>query len=494
MKKVLCVLIIAACLGSAGCSRKQVGETINGLEPVTLQFIFLDSKFSATDQVWNAIADRFRNELNVYFDIQAIPLGDYKDRMLVKFAAGEVWDLNFDGDWLQYYQANAMNGYMDLTDLLPLYAPDLYRAYQSSGALEEAKINGRVYSLPWGITQTHRPFFGWRGDLAPDIDPSAVSTVEDVERVVYDLRQRYPDRFILARFAMEPLYGKHDLIGAGYEFAFNINDPSMQIMHFAETAAYLEGAQYAEKWQRDGIIRADVLVDQLDENWLVSQGRQIAYWATHEGSISQFAYIEPDVTMNYALLYPDKKFPVRSFLGNVMGIPRTYKNAERTLMFLNLLETSQELYDMVMYGIEGVTYVKDTTKPNTVMFPPGMDTNNSNFMCWLGQWGLYKPQFMRGDPWWAEGFWEGEREFVQSNPTNITSPLEGFNFVIDGFENEVAQMSAIFTAADKMFTVGMAGDSQRAITQLINDLNRAGLSRVKTEYQRQIDVFMASKR
>jgi putative aldouronate transport system substrate-binding protein len=480
----------------AGCNRSQAtsGETINGLAPVTLTFYFYDAGKSATNQVWNAIATEFKNELNATFDIRWIAGSDYKDRMLVMFAAGDVWDANFDGDWLQYYQTVAMNGYMALDDLLPRYAPDLYRVYQNTGFLEAAKVNGKVVALPWTMVMTNRPFFQWRADLIPNVNASTVRTIEDVERVLYELKRQYPDRYTIENSGREVFAIKNDYLETAYSFAFRANDPSVQLVHFAETPYYRERAQYAEKWQRDGLIWADVLVDQLDHNQLINQGRLVTKWGTHEFANDSRAWVEPTARWGFNALYEDKKFPLRTALANIMGIPRTAKNPERALMFMNLMETSQKMFDMVMYGIEGTTYVKDTSKPNTVMYPAGMNDNNSNYMNWQGRWALWKPQFMRGDPLFAEGFWQEERAFAQSNPNNIPHPLDGFSLNTDTISNELAQMSALFDAAEKMLDVGLAGPVDAAIDRLVADLNRVGLQRVKAEYQRQVDAFLASKR
>jgi putative aldouronate transport system substrate-binding protein len=496
MKRLLCVLFVALCLSSFlfATGSQSSGQTINGLAPVKLSFIFFDSKKSATDEVWNAIAEKFKNQLNATFDVSFIAGTDYKDKMLVKFAAGEEWDLNYDGDWLQYSLAVAMNGYMPLNDLLPKHAPDLYKSYQTSGALDAATVNGKILALPWGIVMSNRPFFQWRADLY-DVDPNTIKTFEDVERVMYEFKRRFPDRYTIENAGPQQFCTKNDLLIAPLNFVFNANDRSVQLQHIAESAAYRELARYAEKWQKDGLIWADVLVDQLDHNQLINQGRLITRWGTHEFAVASRAWVEPNARWGYVSLFNDKKYQLRTPLGNIVGIPRTSKNPERTLMWLNLLETSQEMYDMVMYGIQGKTYVMDPTKPNTVMYPAGMNDNNSNFMNWQGRWALFKPQFMRGDPEYREGFWQEERNFALSNPNNIPFPLDGFSLdITDSILNEVAQINAIYDAAHKMIDVGLAGPADAAVDKLTADLNRAGLQKVKTEYQRQVNAFLASKR
>ena len=60
---------------------------------------------------------------------------------------------------------------------------------------------------------------------------------------------------------------------------------------------------------------------------------------------------------DFVEVYKDDLYANRSPLANAMAISATSENPERTLMFLNQLETDQKLYDMVQYGIEGETYV-----------------------------------------------------------------------------------------------------------------------------------------
>jgi putative aldouronate transport system substrate-binding protein len=348
-------------------STKKGGEIINGLEPVTLSFIFFDSKKSATDEVWDTIASEFRDELNVNFDVSFIAGSDYVDKMLVKFSAGDVWDLNYDGEWLQYLRVAAMNGYMTLDELFPRFAPDLYKTYQDLGILESTRSNGNIIALPWTVVMTRRPFFQWRADLL-NVDPAQVKDIEAVEQILYNLKQRYPDKYIIEGVDKNVFVIKNNLIVIPYNFVYNVNDPFMQIRHIAETAAFRERARYAEKWQKDGLIWADVLVDQLDHNQLINQGRLITKWGTHESANEFRGWVEPAARWASASLYDDNIYPLHTALGNIVAIPRTSKNPERTLMWLNLMETSQKMFDMVMYGIEGKTYIRDATKPNTVRY------------------------------------------------------------------------------------------------------------------------------
>lgn len=66
-------------------------------------------------------------------------------------------------------------------------------------------------------------------------------------------------------------------------------------------------------------------------------------------------WVEEGAYWDYTEIYSDRLYANRTPLANAMAISATSENPERTLMFLNMLENDETLYDMVQYGIEGKT-------------------------------------------------------------------------------------------------------------------------------------------
>ena len=490
------LLLLVSCGGTpaATTTAAQAAATTaaaeEGLNEVTLNFYFFDMKKSATDQVWNKISEEFKGELNAKFNVQFIAGSDYSDKILTMSGAGEKWDLNFDGDWLSYFRMANLNGYLPLNDLMPKYAPDLYKAYQSSGVLNAAKVRGDIVAMPWSNIMNNRPHFLWRGDLI-DIDEATINTIDDVGGLLYKLKDAQPGKYYVENVDLNTYLLKYNMIDFGNNFVYDASNSKVTAVHKAETKSYRERAVLAEKWQKDGLIWADVLIDNLDHNMLINQGQLLTKFGTYEFSRSTRAWVEPDAHWNYHVLYNDNYYQNRTALANLVAIPRTAENPERTLMFLNLLETSQKMYDLVHYGIEGVTYVlEDNGK--TAAFPEGMDASNSNYQLWQGRWGLWKPQFMRGDFEFPGPFWQEEKAFAESNPKNIVSALDGFNFDPEPVTVEFSQVSQIYEDAEKMLNVGLAGAAEAAVDKLIADMKNAGLDKITAEMQKQVDAFLAN--
>ena len=493
MKKKLLTSVLALSLAMGSLAVPAIAEETE-LEHVTLKIIFPGDKKAATDEVWAAISEKFADELNADFEVQCIPLDDYAQKLLVMSGAGESWDLNFDSNWTGYYNMIAQEAYMDLSELLPEYAPNLYAAYQESGALAAATDNqGRITALPWTMSMNNRPFFQWRGDLVEaaglDIKPEDITTTEDVLELCRKLKEAYPDRYVLECSDTGAFMTKYNLYEIDNGLVIDLNDPTCQVMFVEDTNAFREMAEMAKTMQDEGIIWGDVLTDKRDHNDLINEGMLMTKWGTHEFANTTRAWAEEGAYWDFNELYVDNKYPNRTPLANAMCIPETSENPERALMFMDLLETNQELYDMVHYGILGETYELNGEE---AVFPEGMNGSNSNYMEWIGRWGLWKPQFMRPDFSFSEGFWQREAEYAMSNPNNVINPLDGFALNMDDINIEVAERNQIYDDAKKVLTVGLVDDVAEAIAKLQADQEAAGREKVREEVQRQIDEYLGN--
>lgn len=191
-RRGLCGLLSVA-MAAGTMAANYIPAAADELEPVTLHFIFYGDKKSATDEVWDAIADYTRDTLNCDYEIQFIAGSDYKDKLTVMAATGDVWDMNFDSNWTGITQMMAKDAYLNLDELLPEYAPDLYAKYEETGVLASAKNKGHIVCLPWTQTMNNRPFFQWRGDLGEkagiEVDKDNFGTWEDIDKLVYQMHE-----------------------------------------------------------------------------------------------------------------------------------------------------------------------------------------------------------------------------------------------------------------------------------------------------------------
>lgn len=493
----------ATAAGSGTNDAAATGTVKEELKPVTLRYYFPGAKKSATDEVWAALAEKYKEQLNCAYEVTWIPFGDYKDKLIVMASSGDNWDMNYDGPWQAYTQMQNKGAYMDIAELLPQYAPDLYKKYQEVGTLKPATVNGKVVALPWTLAGSLRPWFDWRSDAARkagiNIAQNSVKTIEDIDNVVRQFKKAYPDRTILAlgtnniNQVFQVTLLRDGLMDAEFHaFYYNVNEAQPKLIPLEQTQTFRDSVKITRKWVEDGIIAKDEMTDKMYEADKWHNGATLCRVITHEWSLAAEPWSDPSFSKDYSELYPDNKFYNRTPLGNCMAVNKNAANPERSLMWMNLIETDRAFYDMVFYGIEGKTYV---LRDNSAAFPEGMTNATSNYMNWDGQWTLWKPQFMRGDETYAEGFWQEEAEYAKK-PVNIENPVDGLFYNTDAVKNEVARRDQIFEEFGKPLIYGMvkAEDIDKAVDDYIQKQKDAGLDKILAECQKQADAFFAGKK
>ncbi|BBI31715.1 extracellular solute-binding protein [Cohnella abietis] len=465
-------------------------------EEVTLKFYFGGDKKAATDEVWGKVSDYLKAKgLNVKFNVNFIPFGDFKDKMLVMAASGDKWDLNFDGDWLSYKQMAAKGSYMALNDLLPKYAPNLNKKYQEQGTLEAATINGQIVGLPWTMKMNQRNFAGWRVDLAEKAGitraPDSIKTIEDVDALLHELKAKYPNEK-LSRTPSQAIYmAREEWVDlAFHNMGFYLNDPAIKIQALEQQPFYLEAAKMTKKWYDDRILNRDAMIDKENgaDQW--RNGKTLFTMTSHEWAFADPGFADPSYKHQMSLLYPDKRYVNRTALANVLAINRNSEHPDRVLRFLDMMETDKVLYDLVQYGIEGKTYV---LKGDVAEYPEGMQFTTSNYMEWGGQWAFWKPQFMRPNQTYPKDFWVKEAEFA-SIPVNVNSPVDGLFIAEDNVKNEIAKRDTAYEEFGKPIEFGVVKNVESSVNDYIAKQKALGLDKIIADAQKQIDAYLAAKK
>lgn len=497
---------------SAGTTAGTTAATVGGettaaaekteLEPVTLRLYFCGEKPPMADKVWETVSEKYKDQLNCTFKVSWISMGDYKDKMIAMASSGDDWDLNYDGLWQAYSQMVSKDAYLDVKDLLPQYAPDLYDAYMEQGLLDAVEAAGKVYALPWTQTGNQRPWVLWRQDAAEaagiTIEPGSIKTLEDLDVMLHQLKEAYPDQTILGLGTAEGNQGmRMSALKDGYMWAdfhtmyYDVNNTSQKLIPMEQTETFREACKRIRQWVEDGIVSEDDMVNKTEDKVRFTNGQTLVLIRNHEEGNDVTAFTDPSFTKGASELYPENKAYNRVPLGNVMCINRNAKNPERALMFLNLLQKDRELYDLVIYGIEGETYVLDG---EMAAFPEGMTLANSSYMEWKGQWGLWKSDYMRPTPNYSEGFWKREAEYA-SEAKNINNPAGALTIITDDIKNELARRDQLYEEYGKPLLYGLVkmDEIDAKVDEYIQMQKDAGLDEILANAQAQVDEFIANK-
>lgn len=325
--------------GSTGATASTAVQS-SELKPVTLKFYFMNDKKSATDEVWKAISEKFKKELNADFEINFIPAGDYINKLMVMSVAGNKWDANYDGGWMAYNQMVTKGAYYELNDLLPQYAPTLYSELQKLGSLSAVTVKGQIMAVPWTMKGNEHPYMVWRTDLlkkagVADIPKDSVKTIEDIDNLIDTLHKAMPElKMVIPNMNniapnILPYFVRDEYYDMNFHgTTLNMNDPNCTIVPIEQTPFFKEAMQHIKKQYDSGLISKDAMVDKTEASQYWNKG-MIPYTVTsHEWANAKPAFTDPDATIESSQLYPEKKYYNRSPTGNLMAIPKNAENPE----------------------------------------------------------------------------------------------------------------------------------------------------------------------
>ena len=273
-----------------------------------------------------------------------------------------------------------------------------------------------------------------------------------------------------------------------YVLSGTLSDGSIVVQAEEQTEMFAEAAYWAKKWVDDGVYPRDIKTNTAAHS---SLGDDHNY-----SGFGMFEYIATDENMNdpdyhYSLMYPDGYFVNKSPTNNLMAINKNAANPERILMFYDLLYSDSDVYDAVLYGIEGDTYMIDDTGAY-VWAEEGMDQTNTSWMEYTGQWGFWRLEQMKPTGQRSQNCWDLNAEFME-NPGNVTSPLAAFVPDPEPIKNELAARDALYSEFGVLIEYGLVDDVDAAIAEYIQMQKDAGLDKIIQEVQAQVDAYMASR-
>lgn len=244
---------------------------------------------------------------------------------------------------------------MDITDLLPVYAPNYY-AKLTQEELEQVTYNGRIYGVPPHMPGLGRYCIMVRKDIADKYNVSEIKNLDDYESLLAKIKKNESG---CCPIYYEPLTMWHlnndfFMDASGYinptgitDIIFKQDDPDMALIPWERTEEFDNIAKTIIRWDKRGYIS---LSSTIENSGTVPTILYCAVIDSLVWSIRQW---------NVYPLYPEKtSFKYPSF-ENVIGISSKSQKAKDVLRFIEWVHSSQENYNLFMYGIKDEDYVLD---------------------------------------------------------------------------------------------------------------------------------------
>lgn len=473
---------------TAGSSAKPAEAAKKELAPYTIK-MFVPGGAVQKDQdlVNQEISKYLKDKINASFELTVIDWGSWADKMNLKFASNEPFDLLYTADWDNFATKIQQKNIIPLNDLIDKYAADAKKQLNPV-LLEGGKFNGKNYGFPVNKEIASTRGLMLRKDLVDKykIDITKIKTLEDMEPIYQMIKEKEPGITpLLENMSMNTITIQDaqyfDSLGESSSGKLKRGSTDFKIIDALSTPEYKSFLTLARKWYQAGYINKDAATLQ-DLQGALKAGKGFSY--VEKLKPGKEAEVSQATGINWVQVELTKPFVSTSdTTGSMTSISRTSKDPERAMMFLNLLHTDKYLVNLIAFGIEGKHYVK---KSDTVIdFPPGIDAKTSGYN--LNQAWLYGNQF--NDYLWPNENPQKWELFKKFNDTAESSKAVGFIFDNTNVKNEVAASSNV----SKEFLPGLhtgTVDPEEILPKYIEKAKAVGSEKIMAEKQKQLDEWV----
>jgi len=515
---ILCFALVLSLL--AGCENENdLSEYFNWgkaekLSPVTLTFYFGGYKKPDTRKVLDVIEERLQGSLNVKLDFNWTQHHVDLYGMALEGADMDAFQAPGNERFGVFHVILARSGRLkDITTLLPTYAPNLFKLYDTE-ELNIAKLDGKLYVLPAHFPTSYRLCAIVREDLKRLYDIPDIKTFEDYEVYLDTIKRNNPG--IIPGKINGPII---EILPYCYEYVplnseaylvYKWDDPEMKVMALEDTPEFMEYLKMIKKWEENGYLHLHKSYNTLKTYpHLMNE----TYHAITTGTVSSFISNEsrfgrsveamvnemnialrnnthnPDAELKAYILYPENKrqrinHASSQYDSRCFAFMKNSDNVERALMFLDWIYSSQENYDLFMYGIEGEHYVK---YGDVLRLPQGTTMAQNRYIGWDGSFVLSNIEFER---FFTPNPKQDKEKYIEQVLENSSfAPHEGFYMYLESED--------LKTIAHKRFVEFLDFDIEflrgertlKSVETFIKALKSYGTDTLVYEVQRQLDEW-----
>ncbi|MGZ9586039.1 ABC transporter substrate-binding protein [Paenibacillus marinisediminis] len=475
------------------------------LEPVELTYYFPNSPQKDLQTVEDALNKLVQPKINATIRLKLIDWGAYEEKMKVMMGSGESFDLAWTAAGFNNYFQNVANGaYAPLDELIDKYAPETKQGIPNM-FWDAVKVKGKIYGVP--VFQQSTAGYGYLIQKAVadkyQLDWKSVKQLSDLTPFLEAVKKNEPnlipwgyaqnsDPFLTA----PPMFGLEALGDSKTPGDIYLNDGSKVVNQYAtpEFKAYLT---MMRDWFSKGYLRKDALT--LKENLADQKAGKnaltigqididtLAFEQAGMEASGRMSNFNPDAP-SYDFQFVKPLLTTDKAAATITAISASSPNKERAMMFLNLLNTDKEIYNTLVWGVEGKHYKK--VADNRI--ETNKDGGYQIFAPWeFGNMSL--TYLFEGDPKGGEVDNKFTNMWIELNKNATPSNALGFVFDFTPVKTEKANVDAVI---DELYYALSSGsvDPEKYLPQFLDKLQQAGADTIMAEKQKQLDAWKAENK
>lgn len=525
MSMTLAALLAASiCLGgcgagSGGTEKESGGKGGSELEQETIQlWLTGPGKQKDSDEVWEKFNEMLQEYVpNTTVEFTVIPTAEYKEKYNQMLASGEAVDLTWVANWVTGINEMIEDGnFMELDDLLDEYGQgiidtltedviDMHR-YPKDDKLyhliswQGLYANARAFKVPTEFAQLAGET--WLEDTRAVVDKwwNHYSGPEDFQAVFDQL-----DIYLGTLKENGLLYGGMSTTALGdwlypHRFSsesslqmFNIgvehNDDTFKVIDSIQSEHFRVYAENMAEFYKKGYIRSDIASLEKDALQFVTNGEftpNTTVIDLHNNlSPRQAELYTSECGVDISLIPIEEKGYLSRGDATAMAIPYCADAPERAMMVLNAIYTQPDLYQLLIYGVEGEHYTDNGD--GTITTPYGDEgTTDSDYGLWKWTIGTCKNALVTQED--VPGYYE---ELEEEEKDAYICSVANFTLDTSSVDDVIASLKAIDGEYESMIDKGYTGDDwENTLNSWIEERKAAGVDRLMEELQKQLDQYL----
>ena len=489
------------------------------LEQKTIQLMITGAgKQANSDKVWAAFNEQLQQYVpNTTVEFIDVSFDEYSEKFSQILASGEGVDLAWTG-WLINKPQNIADGnLMPLDDLLAEYGQGIVDILgENVVEIHRNAADGKLYYLPsWqGLCGERR---GWL--VVTEIAELAGDTwIEDTEAALNKWRNNYSGiedfqavldqatKYLAAAkeagklgagintgraFGWSMYNGMYSFLGVGgAEIGITYCDGTFTVKDGVAGEHYKLYAKTMADWYKEGYIRSDIM--SVDTSTLTTP---------KNGEITDTTYVfscdpyltEADQEAAIADAGMDMTYlPIEENAYLILGgdtsyaIPYCADEPERAMMVLNAIYSQPDLYNTLIYGIEGEDYTKNADGTITTSYVGASPTADDSYG--IQRWiiGSCKNALINNG---TDPNYYADLEALEE--TARVNPFLNFTFDRTNVEGICASILNVYYEYGPQLDNGVAGDNwEELYNNYMAARKDAGIEELVTEFQNQLNAYI----
>ena len=489
------------------------------LEQKTIQLMITGAgKQANSDKVWAAFNEQLQQYVpNTTVEFIDVPFEEYSEKFSQVLASGEGVDLAWTGWLINKPQNSADGNLMPLDDLLAEYGQGIVDILgEEVVEIHRNAADSKLYYLPsWqGLCGERR---GWL--VVTEIAELAGDTwIEDTEAALNKWRNNYSGiedfqavldqatKYLAAAkeagklgagintgraFGWSMYNGMYSFLGVGgAEIGITYCDGTFTVKDGVAGEHYKLYAKTMADWYKEGYIRSDIM--SVDTSTLTTP---------KNGEITDTTYVfscdpyltEADQEAAIADAGMDMTYlPIEENAYLILGgdtsyaIPYCADEPERAMMVLNAIYSQPDLYNTLIYGIEGEDYTKNADGTITTSYVGASPTADDSYG--IQRWiiGSCKNALINNG---TDPNYYADLEALEA--TAQVNPFLNFTFDRTNVEGICASILNVYYEYGPQLDNGVAGDNwEELYNNYMAARKDAGIEELVTEFQNQLNAYI----